>query len=63
MWYCAETVYPGKRFTDYGVLGDDIVIADTKVALVYKEALMGLGNLDSEIVDIRMCRVCQTLSS
>lgn len=33
----ADIVYPGKRFTDYAILGDDIVIADDKVAKAYSK--------------------------
>ena len=32
MWLAGEEVYPGRKFTDYVLLGDDILIADTKVA-------------------------------
>ena len=39
VWWCAEQVYPGKRFTRYAILGDDICIADSKVAKVYRDAL------------------------
>lgn len=43
VWYAAEQVYPGRRFTRYGVLGDDIVIADQSVAEVYADLLDQLG--------------------
>lgn len=43
MWWCAEQVHPGVRFTSYAVLGDDVVIADQEVAKVYESALGGLG--------------------
>lgn len=39
VWWCAEQVYPSKRFTRYAILGDDICIADSKVAKVYRDAL------------------------
>lgn len=39
VWFCADQVYPGKRFKRYAVLGDDVVIADKDVALVYEKAL------------------------
>ena len=39
VWWCAEKVYPGVRFTRYGILGDDVVIADREVATVYAETL------------------------
>lgn len=42
VWCAAEQVYPGKRFDKYAILGDDIVIADSKVAQVYKTALASL---------------------
>ncbi|GER38150.1 mitovirus RNA-dependent RNA polymerase [Striga asiatica] len=32
VWLAGEEVYPGRKFTDYVLLGDDILIADTKVA-------------------------------
>lgn len=35
MWYCAEKVHPGQHFTKYAILGDDICIADSKVAKAY----------------------------
>lgn len=39
VWWCAEQVKPGVLFTNYALLGDDIVISDKQVALVYEEAL------------------------
>lgn len=42
VWWCAEQVYPGRRFTSYAVLGDDIVITDAGVAQVYKDSLSRL---------------------
>ncbi|KAI3664517.1 hypothetical protein L1987_88643 [Smallanthus sonchifolius] len=39
LWWCAELVYPGRVFTNYAVLGDDVVIADENVATRYKESL------------------------
>ena len=36
LWICAERVYPGRRFTDYAILGDDIVIGDRLVASEYR---------------------------
>lgn len=32
VWYAADQYYPGKKFTKYVILGDDIVIADERVA-------------------------------
>lgn len=48
VWWCAEQVYPGVRFTKYALLGDDIVIADLSVALVYKQTMLRLGVSISE---------------
>lgn len=39
VWWAAWSVYPGKRFFDYAILGDDIVIADDKVAAKYAELI------------------------
>lgn len=43
MWLAAEKVYPGKRFCDYAVLGDDVVIADEHVAPIYASIIERLG--------------------
>lgn len=43
MWYCAQQVYPGVKFTQYAVLGDDIVITDPAVAQIYELQLKSLG--------------------
>ena len=43
VWWCAERVYPGVRFTKYAVLGDDVVIADSSVAKVYEANLHRLN--------------------
>lgn len=43
VWYAAEQEYPGVRFTRYAVLGDDIVLADTKVNARYRLILSQLG--------------------
>lgn len=32
-------MYPGRRFDGYAILGDDIVISDSKVAAVYEQSL------------------------
>lgn len=32
-------MYPGVHFTRYGILGDDVFIADREVATVYAETL------------------------
>lgn len=43
VWFAAEQVYPGERFTRYAILGDDIVIADSAVAARYSSILDRLG--------------------
>lgn len=43
VWWCAEQVYPMQRFTRYAVLGEDVVIADSKVAEHYVRGLENLG--------------------
>ncbi|XP_020522195.1 uncharacterized protein LOC110007166, partial [Amborella trichopoda] len=43
VWYCAEIVHPGKHFTSYAILGDDVVIGDPEVAKLYAESLDQLG--------------------
>lgn len=43
IWWCAEQVYPFRKFADYAVLGDDVVIADSRVAAIYESALKKLG--------------------
>ena len=43
VWWSADQVYPGKVFSKYVVLGDDVVIADKGVALVYASVLEKLG--------------------
>lgn len=39
VWWAAWRVYPGKRFFDYVILGDDIVIADRLVAESYQKRM------------------------
>ena len=39
VWWAADQVYPGRYFDRYAILGDDIVIADSKVASVYTSLL------------------------
>lgn len=39
VWWAAEQVRPGVRFTGYAVLGDDVLITDPDVARVYQSAL------------------------
>jgi len=43
VWSAAEEVYPGTHFHDYCLLGDDIMICEKKVALVYQRIIAGLG--------------------
>lgn len=43
LWLAANRVYPKRRFRDYGILGDDVVIADHKVAVEYRKILTDLG--------------------
>lgn len=38
-----STIYPGRRLTDYAILGDDVVIADESVAAMYSANLSRLG--------------------
>lgn len=38
VWHCAEKVHPGKYFDRYAILGDDIVMANSRVASVYEAA-------------------------
>lgn len=43
VWLAADTVYPNKKFTNYAILGDDIVIADENVAATYASFVERLG--------------------
>jgi len=43
VWYAAEQCYPGQVFRRYAILGDDIVIADDRVAMTYSALLERLG--------------------
>lgn len=43
VWYCADKVYPGKKFSKYALLDNDIVIGDAAVADVYKDLINHLG--------------------
>lgn len=43
VWMAAEKVYPGLTFRSYGILGDDLIIGDRKVAEVYARRLSDLG--------------------
>ena len=44
----AEQVYPGRVFRDYAILGDDIVIADRRVA--------ELDQYIMSVLDVRISR-------
>lgn len=46
MWLAAQKVYPGRRFDKYAVLGDDVLIADSKMGPVYADILRRLGGED-----------------
>jgi hypothetical protein len=46
-------VYPGRVFTNYAVLGDDVVIADENVATRYKESFDLRGYFEREITNIK----------
>lgn len=46
VWVAADRVSPNKVFRAYAILGDDIVIADSKVANEYKRIL---GELEVQI--------------
>ncbi|CAA0810192.1 Uncharacterized mitochondrial protein AtMg01410 [Striga hermonthica] len=43
VWLAKSKVYPGWRFSDYGVLGDDVVISDPHVAPIYADYIRRLG--------------------
>lgn len=40
VWLAAEKVYPGETFLSYAVLGDDVLIADERVAPVWFKSLV-----------------------
>lgn len=43
VWCCAEQVYPGRRFDQYAILGNDNIITDAQVATVYEKLLADSG--------------------
>lgn len=47
VWLAAYEVYPGKKFWDYAILGDDIVIADKRVAEAYMRIMDEMGGVIS----------------
>lgn len=53
VWLAAYEVYPGKRFHDYAILGDDLVIADKEVALAYRNTMdraMGVISIEKSLI-------------
>ena len=54
MWYAAEQVDPGEYFKKYAVLGDDIVIADARIAGVYAQSLEKLGLFNPKVLNFRL---------
>jgi len=58
VWLAAYEVYPGKRFWDYAILGDDIVIADAQVAREYSKIMdkaMGVISREKSLVSYSGC--------
>ncbi|KAL0385588.1 UNVERIFIED_CONTAM: putative mitochondrial protein [Sesamum radiatum] len=47
VWLAAYEVYPGKKFWDYSIFGDDIVIADKRVAEAYMRIMDEMGGVIS----------------
>jgi len=43
VWFAAEQVYPQAKFSNVALLGDDIVIADPRVAERYLDIINQLG--------------------
>ena len=48
VWACAHEVYLGRTFLEYAVLGDDVLIADERVATLYRQKVEALGVTISE---------------
>lgn len=58
VWLAAWDVQPTKKFHDYAILGDDIVIANRKVAERYKEIMTKIGgviNFDKSLISHNGC--------
>nr|DAB41751.1 TPA_inf: RNA-dependent RNA polymerase [Erigeron breviscapus mitovirus 1]DAB41752.1 TPA_inf: RNA-dependent RNA polymerase [Erigeron breviscapus mitovirus 1] len=58
VWLAAWRVYPSRIFKDYALLGDDIVIADKKVAEVYMKVMEeagGIINLEKSLISHNGC--------
>lgn len=56
VWLVANYIYPGKRFTDYAILGDDIVIADDEVAESYRyvmEEIQAVISLEKSLISTK----------
>lgn len=54
----ADKVYPGKSFQKYAILGDDLVIADAKVASQYSDLIQKSGGVisyDKSLVSMKGC--------
>ncbi|KAL0391406.1 UNVERIFIED_CONTAM: putative mitochondrial protein [Sesamum latifolium] len=64
VWLAAYEVYPGKKFWDYAILGDDIVIADKRVAEAYMRIMDEMGGVISiqKSLISQMAAVLRTLS-
>lgn len=43
IWIAADRVYPGAYFDKYAVLGDDVVITDSAVAIEYRKLIETMG--------------------
>lgn len=48
VWMAAERVYPGRIFSNYAILGDDLVIGDAYVAKEYSNLLTSAGGVISK---------------
>ncbi|KAL0297881.1 UNVERIFIED_CONTAM: putative ribonuclease H protein [Sesamum angustifolium] len=44
LWWCAEQVYPGRLFTGYALLGDDILITDKKAEYAQEDEAEAEGS-------------------
>ncbi|KAL0294250.1 UNVERIFIED_CONTAM: putative mitochondrial protein [Sesamum calycinum] len=44
VWWCAEQVYPGRLFTGYALLGDDILITDKKAEYAQEDEAEAEGS-------------------
>jgi len=58
VWLAAWRVYPGQKFKNYALLGDDIVIADKGVAQAYRsimEEMGGVINIDKSLISHNGC--------